>query len=112
MIGYLIMFTSSVMVMVLGFVIWKRGKTDLIMSYHQNNIKDIEGYGNAMGKTIFSMGIITLITGFLFLFNNLSEWISLGFMFSGITICIIQIVRIQRKYNRGVFLSSKEERYE
>lgn len=103
MIGFLIMMIVSFIVMILGFLIWKRGKINLIMHYHQENVKDCEGYGRGMGKTFIALGIVILLTGIIWLFDNLSEWISIGFPMTGFVVCIVQMIRIQRKYNEGVF---------
>ena len=102
MIGYVvIMFLASLMFGTVSMRIY-RGQTNLIHEYHQNNITDKAAYGKAFGK---ALGVFTLafaLSGVLALFEILfiTGLIVLGIGLVGGTVAIL---RVQKKYNNGIF---------
>lgn len=52
--GIIMLFVAAVFAVV-GFLIF-RGKTELIHSYHRENVTDMSGYGRAIGKSVIGIG--------------------------------------------------------
>ena len=103
MIAYaIIMFAVAAIFAVVAVQIYK-GKTDLIHDYHQTKVTDKAGYGKAFGK---AMGIIAgamALSGAVSLFGESAKLYPIGVLAAGLIAGIIAIVRVQRKYNGGVF---------
>ena len=52
--GIIMLFVAAVFAVV-GFLIF-RGKTELIHSYHRENVTDMSGYGRTIGKSVIGIG--------------------------------------------------------
>lgn len=80
-----------------------RGKTDLIHDYHQTKVTDKVQYGKAFGK---AMGVIAgtlMLSAVVSLLGETAVWGAVGILLVGLIIGIAAIVRVQKKYNGGVF---------
>ena len=78
-----------------------RGNTDLIHDYHQTRVTDKEAYGKAFGKAMFAMAAAMALSGLLALFVH--GFLPVLVLFLGLSVGIIQIILVQKKYNNGVF---------
>ena len=97
-----IMFVTACVFGVVAMLIYK-GRTDLIHDYHQHKVTDKAGYGKAFGK---AMAVITgamALSGAASLFGEAVRWIPIVILAVGLFIGIIAIVRVQKKYNGGLF---------
>lgn len=96
----IIMFAVAVLFFFLGRSIY-RGNTDLIHDYHQTRVTDKEAYGKAFGKAMFTMAAAMALSGLLALFVH--GFLPVLVLFLGLSVGIIQIILVQKKYNNGVF---------
>ena len=99
-----ILFAVSLLLIILGILI-RKGKTDLIHSYHREKVTDHEAYGKAFGKALFAVGAAPLVSGIIALCGD-SDRIaaaSLAVLFLGLAIGIGCIIAVQKKYNNGIF---------
>ena len=100
----IIMFAVAVLFAVLSLLIY-RGKTSLIHDYHQTRVEDKVGYGKALGKALSPFAISPLASGVIALFARaeLLMTVALLVLILGMVVGIALIVRVQVKYNKGVF---------
>ncbi|MGL5540451.1 MAG: DUF3784 domain-containing protein [Erysipelotrichaceae bacterium] len=87
----------------MGLVIWKKEKINLIHSYHYKKVSEQnkKAYTKGMGIGLITMGVGMLLSGGLnYVANTHYGWFLFGFFF-GIGISII--LKVQKKYNGGVF---------
>ena len=84
-----------------------RGDLYLIHDYHQKNVKDEEkaAYGKAFSKGMFGMAASMILSGVVALFGESKSFMiaSLIVLFLGFTVSIAVLLRVQKKYNGGVF---------
>ena len=80
-----------------------KGRTVLIHDYHQAKVTDHAGYGKAFGKAMGIIAVAMALSGLLALFGEPVMTIALAVLFCGLIAGITAIVRIQKKYNGGVF---------
>ena len=107
MIAYsIIMIATAVLFLYLGIAVY-RGNTNLIHDYHQRNIKESERteYGRAFAKGMFVVCITLLISGIIALFGkeNSVVAVSLAVLFAGLIASFAVLVKVQKKYNGGLF---------
>ena len=107
MIAYsIIMFAAAVLFLAFGIAVYK-GNTKLIHDYHQANIKESERreYGRAFSKGMFAICATLLISGIIALFGEggLILTVSLLVLAAGLTVSVIILVKVQKKYNGGLF---------
>lgn len=100
----IIMFVVAIVFLVIGLLIYN-GKTELIHDYHQTKVKDKAAYGKAFSKAMFVLAFTLVISGVIALFGESMPIIvaSIGALVIGIVISIIHILKVQKKYNSGVF---------
>ena len=77
------------------------GNTELIHDYHQTKVEDKAAYGKAFGKAMFTMAAAMALSGLLALFVH--GFLPVLVLFLGLSVGIIQIILVQKKYNNGVF---------
>ena len=77
------------------------GNTSLIHDYHQKKVKDKAAYGKAMGKALLLMGLSMAASGIAALFTE--GFAPVALLLAGLLMGILQLVRVQKKYNNGVF---------
>ena len=84
-----------------------RGDLYLIHDYHQKKVKEEEkaAYGKAFSKGMFGMGASMIVSGVVALFGESKSFMiaSLVVLFLGFAISIAVLLRVQKKYNGGVF---------
>ena len=107
MIAYsIIMFVVAVLFFALGIAIYK-GNTELIHDYHQKNVKESERmeYGRAFAKGMFAICATLLISGIIALFGKETPIaaVSLIVLFAGLIASFVVLVKVQKKYNGGLF---------
>ena len=95
-----IMFLTAALFAVLAVQICK-GKTDLIHDYHQKNVTDKAGYGKAFGKVMGAMAGGFALSGLLALLNWMT--ISMCVLFGGLGAGIVLLLKVQKRYNNGLF---------
>ncbi len=97
-----IMFVVAAIFGVVAVQIYK-GKTDLIHDYHQSKVKDKAGYGKAFGKAMGVIAMAMVLSGAVSLFGETATKIAVAVLAVGLIAGIVAIVRVQKKYNGGVF---------
>ena len=95
-----ILLAVAVLFFFLGRSIY-RGNNDLIHDYHQTKVEDKGAYGKAFGKAMFTMAAVMALSGLLALFVH--GFLPVLVLFLGLSVGIIQIILVQKKYNNGVF---------
>ena len=105
MVAYsIIMFLVAVLFVSLSAAIYK-GRTDLIHAYHQTKVTDKAAYGKAFGKALLVVSAAPLLSGIIGLMgaSDAVAMTAVAVLVVGISLGIICIVIVQRKYNKGVF---------
>ena len=98
----MIMLVTAVVFGAVSVLIYK-GKTELIHDYHQTKVTDKAGYGKAFGKAMGVIAAAMALSGILALFGEAVMWLPMAVLLIGMIIGIVLIVRVQRKYNGGMF---------
>lgn len=102
----LIMFAVAALCLWIGISIY-RGNTNLIHDYHRTRIKESErlAYGRAFAKGLFVLCGGLFLSGAISLFGDSKPFVlaSDAVLAAGIVISIVMIMRVQRKYNGGLF---------
>ena len=100
----IIMFLTGSVTLWLALAI-RRGRTDLIHAYHQTKVRDHAAYGKAFGRAMTIIAAAMLLSGLTSLpgANDGMAFLSVGILFAGLTLGIVCLVIVQKKYNRGVF---------
>ena len=100
----IVLLLTAALLAMMGFLIY-RGKTNLIHDYHQTRVVDPVAYGKAFGKSLGIIALFCALSGAVSLFGTAAPviWLSLGLLFAGLTIGILCLVHVQKKYNGGVF---------
>ena len=102
----IIMFATAVLFLAFGIAVYK-GNTKLIHDYHQTNIKESERreYGRAFAKGMFAICATLLVSGIIALFGEEGSVLaaSLFVLTVGLTVSVIILVKVQKKYNGGLF---------
>ena len=98
----IVMFAVAAIFAVLAVLIYK-GKTGLIHDYHQTKVTDKDGYGKAFGKAMAVLAAAMALSGAVSLFGEGVMWIAVAVLLAGFLIGSVAIVRVQKKYNGGMF---------
>ena len=82
-----------------------KGKVELIHDYHRKHVTDIAGYGKAIGRVLGIMaGTMALSSGIALLGESAGiVWSAIAVLGSGFALSIVCFVRVQKRYNGGVF---------
>lgn len=103
MIAYaIIMFITAVLFAVIAVVIYQ-GNTNLIHDYHRTRVKDKAAYGKAFARALGIVAGSIALSGAIALFGEAAMWGAIGALVIGLVIGIVAIIRVQKKYNGGVF---------
>lgn len=84
---------------VMAVLIYK-GNTNLIHDYHQTKVTDKAAYGKAFGKAFGTLPVAMTLSGVIGLYHI---WIALAVLAIGFAAGFAAILRVQKKYNGGVF---------
>ena len=99
----IVMVGVGIALMVMGFLIWKKGKINLLHDYHYRNVKksDYPAYTKIMGQGQVILGASLIVTT---LINNIFKT-GLGWIVFAVctVIFLIVFIKAQKKYNGGVF---------
>ena len=98
----MILFVLAVIFVVMAVQIWK-GNTNLIHDYHRSKITDQAGYAKAFGKALGIIPGALILSGVVALFGEHVGLVAVCVLLAGLLAGIIAIVRVQKKYNGGVF---------
>ena len=102
----IIMLAISLTFVWLGIRI-NRGDLYFIHDYHQKKVKEEEkaAYGKAFSKGMFGMAASMILSGVVAMFGETKSFMiaSLVVLFLGFAISIAMLLRVQKKYNGGVF---------
>lgn len=102
----LIMLASSIPFVWLGIRI-NRGDLHLIHDYHQKHVKEEEktAYGKAFSTGMFGLAASMIASGIVALFGESKQFMiaSLAILFLGFAISFAVLLRVQKKYNGGLF---------
>lgn len=98
----IIMFVTAVIFSVAAVQIYK-GKTNLIHDYHQTKVTDKAAYGKAFGKAFGVFAVAMVLSGAAALHGDSAACGAIAVLVAGLIAGMIAIVRVQKKYNSGVF---------
>ena len=98
----IILFVTAVVFGVMAVLIYK-GKTEFIHDYHQTKVTDKAGYGKAFGKAMAVMAGAMALSGVVSLLGEAAMWSAVAVLMVGLITGIVIVVRVQKKYNGGVF---------
>ena len=102
----MILFLAAVLFLVFGIALY-RGNTKLIHDYHQTNVKGSQRreYGRAFAKGMFTICGTLLISGVIALFGKEGPVAAASciVLAAGLIISIMILVKVQKKYNGGLF---------
>jgi len=94
---FIVFFLVGILFFVLGMLIWKKQKINLIHDYHLYDIKDYKGYGDEMGKALCVLGGFIAINGAIGAFVPIG--VTLTIFFVGFIIIFVTMYFIQKKYS-------------
>ena len=97
-----VMVFTAIVVGVIAAQILK-GKTDWIHDYHRTRVKDHAAYGKAFGKALCVMAVAMALSGGIALLGESAMRMAVLVLLIGLLAGIIAIIRVQKKYNGGVF---------
>ena len=84
-----------------------RGDLNLIHDYHQKKVKEEEkaAHGRAFSKGMFGMAASMILSGLVAMSGEFKSFViaSLVVLLLGFAISIAVLLRVQKKYNGGVF---------
>ena len=99
-IEFFILLAVSILFLILGWLIWKKEKINLIHSYHYDKVAeaDKKAYTALMGKGVIIIGLGMLATGIIDLATRSGwGWIAFGVSFAvGIGFMIFAGIRYNR----------------
>ena len=98
----IIMLVTAALFAVVAVKIYK-GSTDLIHDYHQEKVTDKLAYGKAFGKAMGILAGAMALSGLVSLLGENAMQIAVAILAIGLIAGIVAIVRVQKKYNGGVF---------
>lgn len=98
----IILLAVAVLFAVVAVRIYK-GDTNLIHDYHQEKVTDKLAYGKAFGKAMGILAGAMALSGLVSLLGEDAMQIAVAILAIGLVTGIIAIVRVQKKYNGGVF---------
>lgn len=99
----ILMFVISAIFIVFSILIY-RGRTELIHSYHRENVTDRVGYGKAFGKALLVVAASPLVSGVIGLLGTQnSTAVAVAVLIIGLVIGFTALARVQKKWNGGIF---------
>ena len=98
----ILMFAVAAVFGLVAVLIYK-GRTQLIHDYHQAKVTDQTGYGKAFGKAMAVIAAAMTLSGVIALFGESAMWVAVAVLTVGMIAGLAAIIRVQKKYNGGVF---------
>ena len=93
---------TAALLAVIAVLIYK-GNSNLIHDYHRTKVKDETAYGKAFARALGIVAGSIALSGAIALFGEAAMWGAIGALVIGLVIGIVAIIRVQKKYNGGVF---------
>lgn len=100
---FVVTIIAGVILLVLGWQIWKNEKITLIHSYHYKNVRDEnkKAYTTEIGMAAIIIAIGIILTGIVdYTTQSVYGWYVFLFSFA---VGVILIIHAQIKYNDGIF---------
>ena len=100
---FVVTITAGVILLVLGWQIWKNEKITLIHSYHYKNVRDEnkKAYTTEIGMAAIIIAIGIILTGIVdYTTQSVYGWYVFLFSFA---VGVILIIHAQIKYNGRIF---------
>ena len=98
----MILFLTAALFGIVAAQIYK-GNINLIHDYHQTRVTDKTGYGKAFGKAMGLIAAAMALSGVIALFGEAVMGFAVVVLMIGLAAGIAMIVRVQKKYNGGMF---------
>ena len=102
-VGFVVCVGTGILLLVLGWLIWKKQMIHLIHDYHYRKVKeaDVPAYTRQMGIALIWMGVGSLLTGIINLaFQTGAGWI---LFVIGFVVGSVLMFKAQMKYNGSIF---------
>ena len=82
-----------------------KGNIQLIHDYHRTRVTDPKAYGKAFGKGMWGMAGTMAASGIVSLLGSSGAimWIAVAVLAIGFLLSLIQMVKVQKIYNGGIF---------
>ncbi|MBP3412758.1 MAG: hypothetical protein J6K89_05800 [Oscillospiraceae bacterium] len=99
------MIVYSVMMLVIFAILIMKGNASLINCYREERVKDRAAYCTKMGQALLIMAFSTTVSGVVSLFSGEKPVIFTALIVTlvGVSIGIVRIFHVQKKYGGGVF---------
>lgn len=100
---FVVTIIAGVILLILGWQIWKNEKITLIHSYHYKNVRDEnkKAYTTEIGMAAIIIAIGIILTGIVdYTTQSVYGWYVFLFSFA---VGVILIIHAQIKYNGGIF---------
>ena len=105
LIGLIVFLGVAILFFVLGWLLWKKQRIDLVNAWHTRNVKkeDVPAYTRLMGLSLIAIGAGCLVTGIVAcILEETLGWIALP---AGFVAGFALIWTAQKKYNGGKMIS-------
>ena len=105
LLGLIVFLGVAILFFVLGTVLWKKQRIDLVNAWHTRNVKqeDVPAYTKLMGLSLIAIGAGCAVTGIVAcILEETLGWIALP---AGFVAGFALIRKAQRKYNGGKMIS-------
>lgn len=105
LIGMIVLLGVGILFFVLGWLLWKKQRIDLVNAWHTRNVKqeDIPAYTRLMGFSLIAIGAGCAVTGIVAcMFEENLGWLALPV---GFVVGFTLIYKAQKKYNGGKMIS-------
>ena len=105
LIGLIVFLGVGILFFVLGWLLWKKQRIDLVNAWHTRNVKqeDVPAYTKLMGLSLIAIGASCAVTGIVAcILEETLGWLALP---AGFVAGFALIWKAQRKYNGGKMIS-------
>ena len=105
LLGLIVFLGVAILFFVLGTVLWKKQRIDLVNAWHTRHVKkeDVPAYTKLMGLSLIAIGAGCAVTGIVAcMFEETLGWLALPV---GFVVGFALIWKAQKKYNGGKMLS-------
>lgn len=99
LVGFIVYMAVGILCIVLGLLIWKKQKIELIHDYHHTHVKkaDIPAYTRMMGVGLLLIGVGSCLTGIIDLVFDTAKGMTVFLV--GLVAGIAVMGRAQKRYN-------------
>ena len=105
LIGLIVFFGVGILFFVLGTVLWKKQRIDLVNAWHTRHVKkeDVPEYTKLIGLALIAIGAGCVVTGIVACI--LEEKLGWAALPAGFFVGFALIWKAQKKYNGGKMIS-------